>query len=827
MEMLWVLGILLAALSWAQAPDEKKWEEVFEKAKRTYGEPKYKLGLESWELAKKFPEGDVRRMRALALLAGDCMEGVPYCQQGEGLKYYQQGLEEKRKVVIRNGAFAEGLTELSVAANNREQRKQAIELQREAIAVWEEVKGRNSIEVSRAFLNLASDYSADGQKEERKKALAEAVARQKTGSENYARLHVEMASYHQDDDERAQLEAAKEAARVFRDLHGPRSRLRFERLQEVAMVAPDPLSRELYRELANLALDLYGPKSRQRFSALQKLGTSLNLSDDAAKAEAVEVLNEALEVAKAAKLELYEQAAALSELGDIHKSRKSFAEAAEFLEQAAMAYAKDPEDSSYLSAACWADAAIAHAELGQHEDVTRCLRTIQTESKLGKAYSLAATQDQIGQIYLRRRDPARAIPHLEAAVAQSELSGTESGREVQIARLRRLAEAYTATGRMKEADAVNSRLLRVSIDSINGNEDVRKQFIWGLGVFFGFFAVIAGVLAAIYARLQWKMDQRILGLYSGAERRTRFQYFGEAADLFAIRIYNLFLSILTLGVYSFWGKAKLRRYICSQAELLGDRFTFHGTGRELFLGWLKGAPILLFIFFFPNVLPLLWESVASLPLAQFAAMLVLLLVWPLARMGAFRYRMNRMSWRGIRFGFIGTTRDYFGLSMLGYVLCAISLGLYAPVLNLRQRQYLFSGSYFGNMSVGCEGRGRELLWRWIFVMPLIPLTLGLIWPFWSALRSRYYWAHTTLDGARFRCTVTGRGLLWLWITNILGVIATLGLGYSWATMRTLRYWADNLTLEGQLTPELITQREDKAFTFGESFADYLGFDFGF
>jgi uncharacterized membrane protein YjgN (DUF898 family) len=227
------------------------------------------------------------------------------------------------------------------------------------------------------------------------------------------------------------------------------------------------------------------------------------------------------------------------------------------------------------------------------------------------------------------------------------------------------------------------------------------------------------------------------------------------------------------------------------------------------------------------VLPLVWESVASLPLAQFAAMLVLLLVWPLARMGAFRYRMNRMSWRGIRFGFIGMTRDYFGLSMLGYVLCAISLGLYAPVLNLRQRQYLFSGSYFGNMSVGCEGRGRELLWRWIFVMPLIPLTFGLIWPFWSALRSRYYWAHTTLDGARFRCTVTGRGLLWLWTTNILGVIATLGLGYSWATMRTLRYWADNLTLEGQLTPELITQREDKAFTFGESFADYLGFDFGF
>jgi len=53
----------------------------------------------------------------------------------------------------------------------------------------------------------------------------------------------------------------------------------------------------------------------------------------------------------------------------------------------------------------------------------------------------------------------------------------------------------------------------------------------------------------------------------------------------------------TLGVYYFWAKTRTRRFLFSQTEFAGDRFAYHGTGRELLIGTLKallvfGVPLL-------------------------------------------------------------------------------------------------------------------------------------------------------------------------------------------------------------------------------------------
>ena len=48
-----------------------------------------------------------------------------------------------------------------------------------------------------------------------------------------------------------------------------------------------------------------------------------------------------------------------------------------------------------------------------------------------------------------------------------------------------------------------------------------------------------------------------------------------------MQIVNVCLTILTLGVYHFWGKAKVRRYLFSHTAFAGDRFAYHGTGKEL------------------------------------------------------------------------------------------------------------------------------------------------------------------------------------------------------------------------------------------------------
>jgi uncharacterized membrane protein YjgN (DUF898 family) len=50
------------------------------------------------------------------------------------------------------------------------------------------------------------------------------------------------------------------------------------------------------------------------------------------------------------------------------------------------------------------------------------------------------------------------------------------------------------------------------------------------------------------------------------EAAPRVQFSGMAGDFFLLQLGNLALTILTLGIYRFWGKAKYRRYLCFSAR---------------------------------------------------------------------------------------------------------------------------------------------------------------------------------------------------------------------------------------------------------------------
>ncbi len=59
------------------------------------------------------------------------------------------------------------------------------------------------------------------------------------------------------------------------------------------------------------------------------------------------------------------------------------------------------------------------------------------------------------------------------------------------------------------------------------------------------------------------------------------------------------------------------------------------------------------------------------------------------------------------------------------------------------------------------------------------------------------------------------------------IVPTLGLGTSWAMLRTLRFWTRHVQLVHELELVSIQQDARAATAVGESFADFLGFDFGF
>ena len=307
---------------------------------------------------------------------------------------------------------------------------------------------------------------------------------------------------------------------------------------------------------------------------------------------------------------------------------------------------------------------------------------------------------------------------------------------------------------------------------------------------------------------------------------TAFRFLGDGSTLFEIRVRNLLFSLLTLGVYSFWGKAIVRRYLCGQLDLEGDRLVFLGNGKELFFGWMKAVPVLGFIVLFPNVLPLFWQTPHAIWVGQLVVITIVLLLWPVAQAGAYRYRMNRMAWRGIRFSFRGSTVRYLGLHVLSYLLMLVTLGIYAPFFFTRKEKMLRSATFFGDQSVRFDGKGKDLLVPFLLAGPLTFASYWIFWPWYSALSSRYMWAHTTFAGVRFRCSVKGGPLLGLWVSNFLLLVFTLGLASSWVTSRSLRFWTTRIHLVG--APDLASIRQDVrvASATGESFADFLGFDFG-
>lgn len=307
----------------------------------------------------------------------------------------------------------------------------------------------------------------------------------------------------------------------------------------------------------------------------------------------------------------------------------------------------------------------------------------------------------------------------------------------------------------------------------------------------------------------------------------RLSFHGTGGSLFGIHIVNIFLTIVTLGVYYFWGKVRVRSYLLSQTEFEGDRFAYHGTGKELLIGFLKavlvfGAPLGFLIV----VRDLLDVGVAMKVVAAVLIYGLILVFIPLAMVGARRYRLSRTSWRGIRFSFRGRVVDFIKLFVGGSLLTGITFGLYYPIFETRRYGFMVSHSYFGNERFHFDGHGRDLLGSFVLAMLLHLPTLGLYWFWFLAKKQRYLWGHTSFAGARFRSTVTGGRLLLLKLGNLLLLVVTLGLGWPWVVVRNARFTFRYLTLEGSLDLEGIQQEAQVASATGEGLASFLDLDMG-
>jgi len=358
---------------------------------------------------------------------------------------------------------------------------------------------------------------------------------------------------------------------------------------------------------------------------------------------------------------------------------------------------------------------------------------------------------------------------------------------------------------------------------------------------------------------------------SGTNPSGRLVFHGSGGSLFGIHIVNIFFTLLTLGAYYFWGKAKVRNYLFGQSEFAGDRFAYHGTGRELFTGFLKAAIIFGTISALFRAAPFLPGGIAVKIAAILLAYALLLTFIPMAVVGSRRYRLSRSSWRGIRFSFRGKTNAFIKLFLRGTLLSLFTFGIYYPFFLTRQYAFMTDGAYFGNRKFAFDGEGKGIfgvymkalgLWMiWgIFVgiaMPVATIFVGdfgvdlfgskkmavavvigsliiatalvavYLQSFLSAKRQSYFWNHTTIDTARFQSTIGFHPLFLLTLTNFFLLIVTLGFGWPWAAARKARYYMSNIRLEGAIDLQAVQQEAQAASPTGDALGGLLDVDVGF
>ena len=204
-------------------------------------------------------------------------------------------------------------------------------------------------------------------------------------------------------------------------------------------------------------------------------------------------------------------------------------------------------------------------------------------------------------------------------------------------------------------------------------------------------------------------------------------YAGRFGSLFGLSLKTLFLTVITLGIYRFWMKARMRRYYWSAIQPGGAPLEYTGTGLEKLLGFLIAVVILAIYLGIFNLalsfvgLAFFQGNPAALNLSFLAAIPLIFFAQYRAR----RYILSRTIWRGLRFGADNGAWKYM-LRAIGHTLLSVvTLGLLLPRQNFYLEKFVTDRTWYGDLRFQQHGNWKMLLRPWLLVYGVIILVIAL------------------------------------------------------------------------------------------------------
>ncbi|APV48387.1 hypothetical protein BWI17_01005 [Betaproteobacteria bacterium GR16-43] len=323
--------------------------------------------------------------------------------------------------------------------------------------------------------------------------------------------------------------------------------------------------------------------------------------------------------------------------------------------------------------------------------------------------------------------------------------------------------------------------------------------------------------------------------------RHAFRFEGDAREYFGIWIVNLFLTMITLGLYSPWAKVRKKRYFYGNTWVAGANFDYHGDPVSI----LKGRLLAFAAFAAYTVVSEFY------PRAAYGVLLAAIAASPWLIQRTLRFNAVNSSYRNLRFHFHGGLRDaavavwplalwpilglllgadgdvprtawhWFALIVPGLAFAAS----YPRVVGALKR-YSVGNAAFGDARFGIDLPYSEMYVIYIAagiaaflglfaigaVVGLVAIGspkigVGLFWlaylggiaAFLAYTRSRVanvvFGGTRMAGGVRFVSTLAAGKLAKIYFVNLLAVACTFGLAVPWAVVRTAHYRAEQLALE--------------------------------
>lgn len=303
-----------------------------------------------------------------------------------------------------------------------------------------------------------------------------------------------------------------------------------------------------------------------------------------------------------------------------------------------------------------------------------------------------------------------------------------------------------------------------------------------------------------------------------------FIFRGRGTEYFRIWIVNLFLTLVTLGIYSAWAKVRRNRYLYDNTSVAGSSFDYHGNAIAILKGRIITVLFLALYHFGPRIS--FWFG-AIVFLAGAIAM-----PWMIWK--SLQFKLRNSSYRGIRFGFDGSLKTAYQVYLLFPALTVLTLYVLAPFTHQRMKRYQHDASRFGaaafsfharvgsfyKIYLACAGlflAGMMVLVFLLFVSVFLgshgkpgaaglaaKYTFAMFWavyalfltlyPIFLALLQNTVWNNTRLGAHTFRSTMRWPRAAWIVFSNFCLIIVTLGLFIPFATIRWQRYRIASMTL---------------------------------